>query len=134
MKIFLDTNILFSAILFPGSIPSMALIKALSYPNTCITCDYVLDELKRTFSKKFPNKIDALNRFYSEFVLCIDIVKVNETIYEEESLIRDDKDHPVLRAAIYSKADILITGDKDFLESNIKKPMILTAREFIELE
>ena len=134
MKIFLDTNILFSAILFPVSIPSMALIKALSYPNTCITCDYVLDELKRTFSKKFPNKIDALNRFYSEFVLCIDIVKVNETIYEEESLIRDDKDHPVLRAAIYSKADILITGDKDFLESNIKKPMILTAREFLELE
>ena len=45
MFVFLDTNILFSAILFPGSTPDKALQKALSYPYKAVTCDYVLEEL-----------------------------------------------------------------------------------------
>lgn len=31
-----------------------------------------------------------------------------------------------------AKADILLTGDKDFWESNIKHPKILTPAEFLE--
>lgn len=56
MRVFLDTNIIFSAILFPNSIPDKAFQKALSFPNVAITCDYVLEELQRTFSKKFQIK------------------------------------------------------------------------------
>lgn len=63
MRVFLDTNIIFSDILFPNSIPDKAFQKALSFPNDAITCDYVLEELQRTFLKKFPNKIDSLNHF-----------------------------------------------------------------------
>ena len=49
-----------------------------------------------------------------------------------ESQIRDINDRPILRAAIMAKADVLLTGDKDFLESNIKHPKILTPTEFLE--
>lgn len=56
MKVFLDTNILFSAILFPDSVPDKALQKALS-THEAITCDYVLDELRRNVAEKFPNKL-----------------------------------------------------------------------------
>lgn len=42
MKVFLDTNILFSAILFPNSIPDKALQKSFTF-HEAITCDYVLD-------------------------------------------------------------------------------------------
>ena len=49
-----------------------------------------------------------------------------------ESQIRDINDRPILRAAIMAKADILLTGDKDFLESSIKHPKILTPAEFLE--
>ena len=51
----------------------------------------------------------------------------------EEDLVRDVKDRPILRAAIKSKADVLLTGDKVFLESGIDNPAIMTPEEFLRL-
>ena len=45
----------------------------------------------------------------------------------------DINDRPILRAAIEASADILVTGDKDFLESGVTNPMILTPADFIKL-
>ena len=42
-------------------------------------------------------------------------------------------DRPILRAAIYAKADVILTGDKDFLESGLVKPRIMTATEFVKI-
>ena len=130
MKIFLDTNILFSAILFPDSTPDKALQKALLGHYKVITCDYVLDELYRNILKKFPNKINALKNFYKVFKSSIKVIKINSNISNFPLKLRDEKDIPVLKAAIVSKSDILITGDKDFLESGIKDIKIITASQF----
>ena len=48
-----------------------------------------------------------------------------------ETQIRDVNDCPILRAAIEAKADVLLTGDKDFLESGVKNPAIMTPAEFL---
>ena len=130
MRVFIDTNVIFSAILFPGSIPDKALQKSISSPYVPITSDYCLEELKRKFSKKFPHKINALNNFLSVFILCIHVIKVSENITEQEERIRDSKDRPVLRGASESNADIIITGDKDLLESGITKPKSVTPSDF----
>ena len=130
MKVFLDTNVIFSAILFPNSMPDLAFQKALTYPYTAVTSDYCLEELQRKFLKKFPEKENALNAFFTTLIFSIQIVKTSNRYIEKEAAIRDKKDRPVLRAAIECGADILITGDKDFLESTIKKPQIITAIEF----
>ncbi|MBQ3585193.1 MAG: hypothetical protein II964_00635 [Synergistaceae bacterium] len=53
--------------------------------------------------------------------------------YETENMIRDEKDRPLIRAAIREGVDIFITGDKDFLESGITTPQIMSASEFLEL-
>ncbi len=45
-----------------------------------------------------------------------------------ETQIRDVNDRPILRAAIAAKADVLLTGDKDFLESGVQNP---TPAEFL---
>ena len=44
----------------------------------------------------------------------------------------DVNDRPILRAAIEAKADVLLTGDKDFLESGVKNPAIMTPAEFLK--
>ena len=44
---------------------------------------------------------------------------------------RHVNDRPILRAAIEAKADVLLTGDKDFLESGVKNPTIMTPAEFL---
>ena len=52
---------------------------------------------------------------------------------EEENYIRDVADRPILRAALNAKVDVLLTGDKDFLESGVTNPKIMTAAEFIAM-
>ena len=52
--------------------------------------------------------------------------------HDLEVKIRDINDRPILRAAINSGADILLTGDKDFIESGIYKPKVMTAEEFVD--
>ena len=46
--------------------------------------------------------------------------------------IRDISDRPILRAAIEAKADVLLPGDKDFLESGVNNPAIMTPAEFLK--
>lgn len=49
-----------------------------------------------------------------------------------EIQIRNMNDCPILRAAIEAKADVLPTGNKDFLESGVKTPIIMTQAEFLQ--
>lgn len=95
-------------------------------------CEQNVDELKRIFHKKFPNRLTALDRFLSIALLSLELVPTPTEEISLESQIRDINDRPILRAAIMAKADILLTGDKDFLESSIKHPKILTPAEFLE--
>ena len=56
----------------------------------------------------------------------IKIVPTPEVETESEKQLRDPKDRPILRAALSSHADLFLTGDKDFLESSVKDPRILS--------
>ena len=63
----------------------------------------------------------------------LEVVSTPAVVLPDEALIRDASDRPILRSAIREKADILITGDKDFLESKVTKPRIMTAAEFLKM-
>ena len=53
--------------------------------------------------------------------------------YNDEMVIRNAADRPLLRAAKTAGVDVFLTGDKDFLESDVKEPRIMTAAGFLEL-
>ena len=133
MRVLIDTNILISAALSSKGTPYQAFIKAVTYPNHGMVCEQNIDELRRIFNRKFPQKIHALETFLSLALMTLELVPtpVEEHIFE--SKIRDVNDRPILRAAIHAKADILLTGDKDFLESGLATPQILTAADFVNL-
>ena len=131
MRVLIDTNVLISAALNANSTPYQAYIKATYYPNHGLICEQNVDELKRIFSKKFPNKMTALDKFLSIALLTLELIPVPKEKNWVETQIRDTNDRPILRAAIEAKADILVTGDKDFLESGIKTPAIMTPAEFL---
>jgi predicted nucleic acid-binding protein len=46
--------------------------------------------------------------------------------------VRDVKDRPILRAALNEGTDLFLTGDKDFLESAVEDPRIVSVSEFFE--
>lgn len=132
MKCFIDTNILISAGLFPNGIPAAALTKAISPPHSAVVCDYSLDEMHRVMNAKFPQRIADLELFLYRLIFSVQLVETPVDILDVEAQIRDIDDRPILRAAINSGADILLTGDKDFLESTITNPKIMTASAFLK--
>ena len=132
-RVMIDTNIFISAILFPNGKASSALKKALTQPYRPVTCDYVIDELQRKFHEKFPDRITELDAFLYASLSIIDLVKTPETISDDEKLIRDEKDRPILRAALDAGADLFLTGDKDFLESSVTDPRIISVADFLDM-
>lgn len=133
MRVLIDTNILISAALSSKGTPYQAFIKAVTYPNHGMVCEQNIDELRRIFNRKFPQKIHALETFLSLALMTLELVPTPVEEHISESKIRDVNDRPILRAAIHAKADIQLTGDKDFLESGLATPQILTAADFVNL-
>lgn len=134
MRVLVDTNVLISAALNADGVPYQAYVKAASYPNHGLICEQNVDEMKRIFNKKFPKRLAALDKFLSIALLTLELVPIPTDENMSESQIRDADDRPILRAAIEAKADILLTGDKDFLESDLKNPIIITPAEFLSME
>ena len=133
MKVMIDTNIFISAALFPNGKTAMALYKALTPPYTPVTCDYVIDELERKFQEKFPTKMTEMRAFLYTLTKSIRVVKTPSEVMDTEIKIRDPKDRPILRAALNSGADLFLTGDKDFLESSVTDPRIISVDGFLNL-
>ena len=132
MRIMIDTNVIISAALFPNGKAAKAFFKAMMPPYEPIVCDYIVDELHRKFQEKFPEKQTELEAFLFQALSFIEVVKTPEEIIAEEKKVRDVKDRPILRAALDAHADLFLTGDKDFLESSITDPRIISVAEFLE--
>ena len=132
MRVMIDTNIFISAALFPNGRVAVALMKALMPPYEPVVCDYVVDELHRKFREKFPDKMVELEAFLFTALQSIKVVSTPEEETEAELKIRDVKDRPILRAALDAGADLFLTGDKDFLESSVKDPRIVSVNEFLK--
>jgi len=135
MKCIIDTNVLISAALFPNSVPAQAYFKAVTLPNAGVVCDYSIDELHRVFNKKFINKSHILYSFLASLQRSVQIIDTpdEDEAAEDELAIRDLKDRPILRAALKSNADVLITGDRDFLESGLIHPRIVNPADFLKM-
>ena len=133
MRIMLDTNIIISAALFPNGRAAQAFFKALQPPYRPLVCDYVVDELHRKFREKFPNRLTELEAFLFNALSFIKLVPTPEEAVSSEQKIRDPKDRPILRAALEAHADLFLTGDKDFLESSVTDPRIISVPEFLAM-
>ncbi len=133
MKCIIDTNVLISASLWSESVPAKAYFKAITPPHIGVVCDYSIDELHRVYNRKFASKLHVLDSFLLLLLRSVQVIETppEESAVESEAAIRDADDRPVLRAAVKSNVDVLITGDKDFLESGLTHPKIMSPAEFL---
>ena len=126
MRILGDTNILFSALLFPHSKPA----KALLYIADCheiVLCDRNITELRDILGRKAPQYLPDAEVLLAELPY-----ELIPAVDHAEKLIRDAKDQPILNAAIVSGVDVIVTGDKDFLSLDMEHPKCMTAAQFLE--
>lgn len=131
MRIMIDTNVIISSALFPHGRTAQALYKALQPPCIPVLCDYVIDEVHRKILEKWPHRQMEMESFLFQITQCIEVVSAPSEKIESELLIRDPKDRPILRAALDAHADLFLTGDKDFLESAIIDPRIVSPADFL---
>ena len=73
-----------------------------------------------------------LEAFLFTALQTIELVSTPVEQIEEELEIRDVKDRPILRAALDAGADVFLTGEKDFLESLVTDPRIISVNDFLK--
>ena len=129
MRVMLDTNVLISALLIPGS-KINAMMNCIFTQHQLVLSSYVVDELKRVVKRKFPQKENAINKLL--MLMSFEYVYTPNDIEGGLFDIRDEKDYPVLYTAIIEDVDVLINGDKDFSDIDIERPEIMTPTDFIE--
>lgn len=128
MRILIDTNILFSALLFPHSKPAKVLLHAADH-HEIVLCDRNIKELRDILTRKAPKYLPDAEVLLAE--LSYELIP---SVDHAEKLIRDAKDQPILNAAVVYDVDIILTGDKDFLSLDMERPKCMTAAQFFEYE
>ena len=120
MKILLDTNVLISAMIFGGKAGQL-LSMLFDSEHELYVSEYVDKEFKEKLDIKWPDKSQRIYELYHKmaFHFC-------ESSKSQRGELRDVKDVPVLSDALYHEVDMILTGDKDFLESDIEQPLIFS--------
>jgi len=137
MRVALDTNVVISALAFPGSVSDKAMTRMILSDCQILLCNQVLTELRMVVRRKFPEKTESIERFLRDFSY-LEISESSSVNLSSEQIpdVRDPSDLPILLSAITAKADILVTGDEDLLSvaSLITTLEILSPSEFLRRE
>jgi putative PIN family toxin of toxin-antitoxin system len=131
-RIVVDTNVVLSALLFPGSIPSRALQKAqgsvvLASTSTRQELAEVVERIR--FDRYLEREIRR--RLAAEYLRATVLVGIPFPI----RACRDPKDDKFLEVAVHGHADAIVTGDRDLLALNpFRGIAILTPAAYLERE
>ncbi|MBQ4235473.1 MAG: putative toxin-antitoxin system toxin component, PIN family [Treponema sp.] len=120
MRILIDTNVLISAFVFGGKAGKLFELLFESQ-HTILVSDYVDSEFKAKLFQKWPDKAEKVYSLYHTLP-----ISFCQSSTELHGNLRDKKDIPVLSDAIFNHADIILSGDKDFLESALESPQIFS--------
>lgn len=133
LRVVLDTNVLLSGIAYPSSIPGKIMSSWRHGAIEVLLSDFILDELRRVL----PRLSHRHGLSVADIEDLIDILSIQAEVMEptedNEPDLRDPRDQPVFGTLLAglkaSKADYLVTGDKDLLALSGRFP-ILTPSEF----
>ena len=108
MRVFLDANVLFSAAKSDGAIRELLGI-LVSSGHRLVADVYVLEEARRNLERKGPGALSALDELVADLELA-EFRPPGRLPAAAGAL--PAKDAPVLAAAIRSRCDVLVTGDR----------------------
>ncbi|HZB89198.1 MAG TPA: putative toxin-antitoxin system toxin component, PIN family [Terracidiphilus sp.] len=128
LRVVLDTNVLVSGLAYPSSVPGSIVNVWKQGGLELVLSRFILDEMVRVLPKLKRIKLTTaeIRDLADSFMFMAEIV---EPSAKKERALRDSTDQQVLGTMLASKADYLITGDKDLLALAGKYP-IATPAEF----
>ena len=110
MRVFLDTNVLVSALTTRGLCADV--LRVVLAEHDLILGEVVLDELRRVLTERFhvpPQRVREAETYLRTFEV------VARPTRPADVRVRDGSDRWVLASALAGRADALVTGDADLL-------------------
>lgn len=118
MRVFLDTNVLVSALATRGICADV--LRVVTVDHTLVVSETVLCELRRVLRDKLgvpPATVQSAEAFLRRHGIVI------EQAPPLGIAVRDCDDVPVLEEAVAGRADVLVTGDCDLHEVACNAPI-----------
>jgi putative PIN family toxin of toxin-antitoxin system len=128
VKVFVDTNVLVSAVATRGLCADV--LREVLVSHDLVLSQQVLDEVGQVLR----SKLDASPDLAAEFVRLLEQDAVTARPARLPRVRLHDKDDiPILGAAIAARAQVLVTGDKELLELGVVVGVeLLSPRQFWE--
>jgi uncharacterized protein len=104
-----DTNVLISALVFPGGAPDQVVERARFGDFRNLSSPDLLSELRRVLTEKFRYTGDEAEVFVAR------VTAISELVYPTRRLsvvVRKEADNRVLEVAVEGRADLIVTGDR----------------------
>lgn len=128
MKVVLDTNVLVSALVFPGGRGEAALRRIVEEQDQLVLSKPILDELLGVLGRKFSKDAEELAHvavFLSELSL---LVRPRQRFH----VAADEPDNRILECAVAGRADAIVTGDRELLQlREYRGVRIISLREYL---
>ena len=128
MRVVFDTNILVSALVFPGGRGDAALRRIIAGTDRLLLSRAILDELLEVLSRKFARDAEELAHvavFFSDLAM---IVAPRRRL----RVVQDDPDNRILECALAGRAEAIVTGDKALLAlKSFRNIPVVTLRAYL---
>lgn len=128
MKVVFDTNILVSALVFPGGRAEAALLRIIEEHDQLLLSKPILDELLGVLARKFSRDAEELAR------IAVILSELALTVRPRQKLrvVKDDPDNRVLECALAGRADAIVTDDSALLElGEFRGVRVISLREYL---
>ena len=116
MNVVADTNVLVSALIFPGGAPEALYRLALEGRITLVTSPPLLVELGRVLTEKFGWHHDRAKEALEQLIRLGEIVKPAEVVADIQA---DPADNRVLEAAAAGNVAAIVSGDQHLLSLGV---------------
>ncbi|MEX1074131.1 MAG: putative toxin-antitoxin system toxin component, PIN family [Burkholderiales bacterium] len=111
MRVVFDTNVLVSALVFPGGRGDEALQRILEERDALFISKPILDELLGVLARKFARDAEELSRVAVLLGEIATLVKPARRV----KVLRDAPDNRILECAVAGEAELIVTGDAALL-------------------
>ena len=129
MRVVFDTNILVSALVFPGGQGEAALRRIVEETDQLVLSRPILDELLDVLGRKFARDAEELAHVAVYLSEIATIVAPKQRI----RAVKDEPDNRILECAVAGHAEVIVTGDKVLLAlKHYEEIRLLTLRAYLE--
>ena len=128
MKVVFDTNILVSALVFPGGRGEAALRRIIEEQDQLVISKPILDELLGILARKFSSDAEEL----AHVAVFLSGLAVSVRPRRKLQVVKDEPDNRILECALAGHAEAIVTGDHVLLSlREYRGVRIVRLREYL---